>query len=176
MNSFNAKNFKFYSKFGFLQMKLVLKIFSRKVIVDEKDLIFSRPLGEDVKTSAFMTSLTDVLYRNKKTYKQFVLQICKEKLMTVNIVMYFPKNSYLKDTFSRKLNELSTAGIIQYWVKKYADERFLNVEAGNFRNQKLSIEKLSGVFNIWLIGLAISILSFVLELIIAKIRKAFKLR
>jgi hypothetical protein len=132
-------------------------------------LIFSRPLSEDVKTSAFMTSLTDVLYRNQQTHKEFVLQICKEQLMTVNIVMYFPKNSFLRDAFNKKLGELLTAGIVQYWVQKFADPRFLNVLTASSTQQKLSIEKLSGVFNIWLIGLVISLSVFLIEVIWGKV-------
>lgn len=123
-----------------------------------------------------MTSLTDVLYRNKKTHKEFVVQICKEQLMTVNIVMYFPKNSFLRETFNRKLSDFSTAGIINYWVKKFADPRFLNVKIGNTEQQKLSVLKLSGVFNIWLIGLGISFFVFLIEFSVGKIKKAFKFK
>jgi hypothetical protein len=133
-------------------------------------------LSEDVKTSAFMTSLTDVLYRNSLTHKEFVLNICKEQLMTVNIVMYFPKNSYFRETFSQKLSELSTAGIVQYWAKKFADPRFLNIKVGSSEQQKLSIEKLSGVFNIWMIGLAVGLFAFLVEMFSGKIKKALRLK
>jgi hypothetical protein len=122
-----------------------------------------------------MTSLTDVLYRNQQTYKEFVLQICKEQLMTVNIVMYFPKNSFLRDAFNKQLGGLSTAGIVQYWVQKYANPRFLNIKAASSAQQKLTIEKLSGVFNILLIGLAIALLAFIVEIATFKIKKTFVL-
>lgn len=123
-----------------------------------------------------MTSLTDVLYRNQQTHKEFVLQICKEQLMTVNIVMYFPKNSFLRDAFNEQLSDLIENGIVQYWVQKYADQRFLNVKAASSTQQKLTIEKLSGVFNIWLIGLAIGILAFLFETAVGKIKKSFALK
>jgi hypothetical protein len=83
--------------------------------------------------------------------------------MTINIVMYFPKSSYLSETFSKKLSELSTAGIVNYWIKKYADMRFLNIKTVNYQQKKLNLEKLAGVFNIWLIGLAVGLFAFIVE-------------
>lgn len=148
----------------------------RKIIRNEKNLIFSRPLDEGVKAAAFMTSLTDVIHRNKQTYREFVLNICKEQLMTVNIVMYFPKNSYLREAFNKKLSELSTAGIVQYWINKHADPRFLNMKITQNGPRKMRIEQLSGVINLWLIGCAIALLVFLIEIFSATIKKALKLK
>ena len=149
---------------------------SRIVISGGKTFLFNKPLSEDVGNFAFMTSLTDVIYRNQQSHKEFVLQTCKEQLMTVNIVMFFQKNSYIKDAFDKKLSGLFTGGIIQYWVQNFADPRFLKVKIRSSEQQKLSIEKLSGVFNIWLIGLAVAILFFLFEFSIAKIKKALSLK
>jgi hypothetical protein len=119
--------------------------------------LFSKPLDEAV-----------------KTYEMFVLKVCKEQLMTVNVVMFFPKNSYLKETFNRKLNELLTAGIIQYWVRKFADPRFLAIKVGSDEPKVLTIDKLSGVLKVLLIGLAISLIAFFIELFNAKVKPRLK--
>jgi hypothetical protein len=118
--------------------------------------------------------MTDVIYRNKKTYEKFVLKICKEQLMTVNIVMFFPKNSYLRDTFNIKLNELLTAGIVQFWVQNFIDIRFLNAKTKSDEPRTLTLEKLSGVFKIWMIGIGASILIFLLEILNVKLKPHLK--
>jgi hypothetical protein len=150
--------------------------FRRKLITNDKDLIFNKPLDEDVKTAAFMTSLTDVIYRNEQNYKDFVLKVCKEQLMTVNIVMYFPKNSYLREAFNRKLSDLMTSGIVQYWINKFADPKFLNINMAQNAPKRLRVEQLSGVLNVWLIGCAVGFLAFLIEIFSATIKKALRLK
>lgn len=159
----------------FLKLKFYSKpqnyIFSRKVIRSESDLIFSKPLSEEVETSAFMTSMTDVIYRNQKNYKTFILKVCKEQLFTVNIVMYFPKNFYLREAINVKLSELSTAGLLQYHIQKKAEMKFFNMISEQKGPKKLNIHHLTGVVNIWLIGCAISLVIFLIEVLNSNLRQ-----
>lgn len=137
-------------------------------------MIFSRPLEESVK-SAFMTSTTDIIYRNQQHYKEFVLIVCKEQVLTVNIVMYFPKNFYLRDAIDRKIRSLSTSGLLQYFTQKYADPKFLNIKNEQRGPKRLNVHHLFGVFNIWAIGLAIALFIFLLEISGSLIKKAFRI-
>lgn len=155
--------------------KLTKLLRSVKIIKNEEELIFGRPLEENVK-SAFMTSATDIIYRNQQHYKEFVLTVCKEQVLTVNIVMYFPKNFYLRDAIDRKIRSLSTSGLLQYWTQKYADPKFINIKR-NMQSgpKKLNVHHLFGVLNIWAIGLTIALFIFLLEISGSLIKKAFRI-
>lgn len=96
--------------------------------------------------------------------------------MTVNIVMYFPKNSYLRETFDRTLSQLTTAGIVNYWVKTFADTKYLQVKNDKKGPNKLRVEQLSGVINLWLIGCAVAFFFFLVEIFSATIKRALRIK
>jgi hypothetical protein len=148
--------------------------FRRKIILNEKDLIFNKPLEEGVK-AALMTLMTDITYRNQQTYKTFVLKVCREELMTVNIVMYFQKNFYLREAIDQKLSELNSNGILQHFIQKYSDERFNNIKFIQLGPRKLNMQHLFGIFNILLIGLAIALIIFTMEVFVSNIKRVFNL-
>lgn len=136
--------------------------------------MFNKPL-EDGVHSAFMTSLTDIVYRNQETYKSFVLKVCKEELLTMSIVMYFPKNFYFKQAIDKKLSELATAGFVQYWIQEYVDMKFIEMRNEIRSPTNLQLKHLFGIFNIWMIGLAISLLIFFIEISSAMLKRSFRL-
>lgn len=90
--------------------------------------------------------------------------------------MYFPKNSYLRETFDKKLGKLTTAGIVNYWVKKFADTKYLRVKNDKIGPNKLRLEQLSGVVNLWLIGCAAAFCVFLVEIFNATIKKALRIK
>lgn len=118
-----------------------------------------------------MTSMTDIIYRNQKTYQTFVLKVCKEELLTTNIVMYYPKNFYLKTAIDQKLNQLATAGLLEFWIQNFADPRFYHLKAQLSGPKSLHVRHLSGIFNIWLIGCAVASIVLIIELILDKVSK-----
>jgi hypothetical protein len=118
-----------------------------------------------------MTSMTDIIYRNQKTYQSFVLKVCKEELSTVNVVMYFPKNFYLKTAIDKKLNQLATAGLLEFWIQNFADMRFYHLKAQQSGPKNLEIQHLLGIFNIWLIGCAVAGIVLIIELIFDKVSR-----
>lgn len=148
----------------------------KKIITSESDFIFNKPLEEGVK-SAFMTTLTDIIYRNQKSYKShksFVVKVCKEELFTANIVMYFRKNYFLKETVNGKLDELSTAGLLKFFTQKFADMRFYNLKTEGVGPRSLQLQHLFGILNIWLLGCGISLVFFVFEISAALTKRAFR--
>ena len=149
---------------------------SRKLIVNEKDFIFNEPL-EDGVNAAYMTSLTDVIYRNKKTYKSFILKICKEQLLTTKIVMYFPKHFFFKDAIDNKLAKLATSGFLKYWIDKYVNLSYLTEQKQVKGPVSLKLNNLFGILNFWMIGLVISLVIFLVEILhsMFKIRRSANL-
>lgn len=147
----------------------------RNIIKNEEANPFSRPVDDTLKAT-FMTSMTDIIYRNQQHYKSFVLKVCMEELMTVNIVMYFPKHYYLREAINEKLSELLTAGLLQHSIKKYADTKYFNMASKGTGPTKLNVTHLFGIFNIWLIGCAIAIIIFTIEIFISNVKRTLRVR
>lgn len=115
--------------------------------------------------------MTDIIYRNQQHYKEFALKVCKEPVLTVNIVMYLPKNSFLKEAIDHQLSQLLSFGFLEYWTQKFADPKYFKIKSEERGPKKLNINRLIGVFNLYLYGCAISLLSFFLEITFFQMRK-----
>lgn len=118
-----------------------------------------------------MTSMTDVIHRNQQNYKEFVLNVCKEQVLMVNIVMYFPKNHFLKEAIDNKLNELLSFGFLEYWTHKFADMKYFKIKTAQHGPRKLNVDRLIGVFHLYLYGCAIAVLALFLEISFNQLRR-----
>lgn len=96
--------------------------------------------------------------------------------MMVNIVMYFQKNFYLKDAINNMLSEIAAAGLLDYYTEKYANKKYYNMKSVQQGPTKLNMQHLFGIFNIYLIGCALGLISFVLEFIAAVTKRALWLK
>lgn len=130
-------------------------------------MFLSKPLNASSK-AAYLTSYINVIDANQKNYKKFVHKVCNEPMMTDNIVMYFPKNFYLIDAINKKLTAFKSSGLIQFWIRKFANERFFNFKQTKQGRRALSLDHLFGVFNILFIGNVAALTIFLFELFIAK--------
>lgn len=148
---------------------------SRIITKDEPDFIFNKPLPEGLR-AAFVTPLTDVIYRNEKSHKNFTLKVCKEQVITINIAMYFQKNFFFRDAMDRKINELSESGILKYWIQKFSDKRFMNWQGSSTGPNKLQLHHLYGIFNMGLIGIGIALVAFIVEIFNLTIKKVFRIK
>lgn len=92
----------------------------------------------------------------------------------VNIVMYFQKNFFLKEAIDDTLDELATAGLLQYWINKFADKKYLNWQDQQMGPQKLQLEHLRGIFNLGFIGLGVATIVFIIENFLSRRKKFFK--
>lgn len=149
-------------------------IFRRILVTNETGFIFNQALDEKL-GAAFMTSMTDAVYRNQKNYKRFVHNICKQQLLSANTVLYYPKNFYLIDEINEQIRTFSAAGLIDHWIAKHLAMRFYNVRKVGAGPSQLSVEHLSGIFNILLIGFLVSAFAFACEFLFrlkSKILKA----
>ena len=90
--------------------------------------------------------------------------------MTMSVVIYLKKNSYLVNAINDKIGSLRAAGLIDYW---YSLSFTNNLNRKHAKPRKvLSWDHLSGCFEIWAGGCLISSLTFVTEFIVKK----FKMR
>jgi tagatose-1,6-bisphosphate aldolase non-catalytic subunit AgaZ/GatZ len=165
-----ANDFAFYMHQRFFDLTIDHReIFKRKrQASDDKQLPFSEEV-DDTLRAAFLTTIDDVIYRNQKTHKRFILQICNERFSLINVVMYYPKNFFLKEAIDQRISELLSSGILHHWIERYIDDSYIDVKTGTERKQ-LSLNHLFGVFNILLIGYAIACICLIIEITMSKAR------
>lgn len=102
-----------------------------------------------------------ILHRNFINRDKFQLIICKERLMSISIVMYTQKNFYLTEALNEKISLFQAAGLIQYW---HIYERKSFIDDSN-PPKILTFHQLLGAFQILLFGCGISLLVFITEII-----------
>ena len=109
--------------------------------------------------------ISDVHYQfNNKNLTN--VQICREQIMTMPVVIYMKKNSYLVNEVNDKIGTLRAAGLIDYWYKLSFTDNF-NKNQGKPR-KVLSWNHLSGCFEIWGCGCLLSCLAFIVEFIVLR--------
>lgn len=129
----------------------------------EKSL-FDYPQDDSSKNSLLITAI-ELMDKNKKYSKKgFFLNVCKERRMSASIVIFLRKNLWLQSMFNKVIDDLQSSGLIQHAVEQFAQEKYFKMTEPIAERKKLSIDQLSGIFQIWLIGLGISILAFALEI------------
>lgn len=112
---------------------------------------------------AVCSSLDEVVYLNQKNFKSFSLLISNEYLKTSPITFYFPKNSFLVEAFDEKISFSKAAGLIDYWISKHMDLKYIRVAEAPQGARSLTLQQISGILKIWLAGCLTSSIVFLLE-------------
>lgn len=134
-------------------------------VVPESELPFTSKVDETL-NAVFVTSLTDLVHRNKQNQGNFSLNFAKEPVATLSFVMYLTPNFFLKNSLDEKLQMFDSSGLISYWVNKHADKRFLKTDAATNEPIKLNLDHLHATFCILMIGSGIGVFIFLVELCI----------
>ena len=125
-----------------------------------------------------MITLSQVLYKNQINRESFHYKICKEFYSLVPVTIFFPKNNYLVENVSKKLEAFASSGLIEYWSSFHMNMKYFNFKWTISGPKKLSMNHLSGTFQILIFGLIVSVLFFINELFwhqIIKFRETKKL-
>lgn len=110
---------------------------------------------------AYMVSDIDVIWSNHLFYHKFTHKTCREKLRTENLVLYFQKNFYLIQKFNEKIKIFIQSGLVSYWINKHMEIH--KFQPQNQGPQTLSLEHLSGIFNIYLIFCTLACIFLLIE-------------
>jgi hypothetical protein len=143
---------------------------SKLIKLTEMENIQMETLDPTFKGSVF-TYLSIVLYSNAMNRNNFTLQICKETLLTNQIVFYFTKNFYLVHKFNELISSFKSAGIVDYFISKYIDVTLTPLKSTTQHPTKLTLENLKGIFQLLIYGLSISLGCFVIEILIWNLKK-----
>lgn len=122
---------------------------------------------------AVSSSLEQVLYFNKMNYKNSTtLTVCKETLFTFQYGIYFRKNSYLENVFNKKISIFKASALIDFWASDFISSEFLNIKIRDGSPRKLNMDQLMGGFQVLFIGLSVSFVLHICEIV----SKCFRLK
>jgi hypothetical protein len=124
---------------------------------------------DDYSKVAFVSSYDDVLYQNERNHKNFTYNVCNEVIMTIPTVFYLRKNSYLTEVINEKIDQLKSAGLIDYFISKYLDPKYLRVKRIEQGPRKLNVRELLVAFKLLVIGLLSSLVGFVYEIVLHRL-------
>lgn len=79
------------------------------------------------------------------------------------VVFYIQKNSYLTEVLNEKIDDLKSAGLIDYWISKYLDPKYLKFEKSEQGPTKLNINELLGAFQLFAFGSVVATAAFATE-------------
>ena len=93
------------------------------------------------------------------------LQVCREPILTIPIVIYTRKHFYLLHAMNDKIESLKGAGLIEYWYSIQLTNEFTRDDGSP---KILTLDHLSGCFQIWVGGCLFSFVVFTSELMVYK--------
>lgn len=132
------------------------------ITLEEIESLTERIQGDASFKGALARSEIKFRYQNMERTKAEKLVTCKEIVSTVPIVIYTKKNFILLEAMNAKIENLKSAGLIHYWRWKFLSR---SVRSRKSSQQKvLTIHQLLGSFEVLIIGLAIGIIIFLVEI------------
>ena len=123
---------------------------------------------------AVVDSSDEVMYNNKKSHRNFTFNVLNEVIMSVPIVFYLQKNSYLTEIFNEKIDALKSAGLIDHWISKYLELKYLTLKREKKAAAKLSLKELFGAFQLLVFGAFCASLTFIVEITFKQIANLLK--
>jgi hypothetical protein len=114
--------------------------------------------------SATVSSYDEVVFQNKLNHKNFTYNVCNEIIMTIPTVFYLRKNSYLTEVINEKIDQLKSAGLIDYFISKYLDPKYLRVKRIEQGPRKLNVRELLVAFKLLSYGIISGAIAFVFEI------------
>lgn len=151
-------------------------LFRRKIIdLADVDKYCKNTIDPTFKGVVFQY-LTNSLYSNQQNFKSFTYKICRESLMTNHLIFYFRKSFYLVDEINERIRRLRESGIINYFISKYADEKYQKVEADDSGPSQLTVNHFIGIFQFLTFGLSVSFISLIFEIFFFHIKILFASR
>ncbi|KZS19973.1 Ionotropic receptor 10a [Daphnia magna] len=115
------------------------------------------------------TSLKQTIYDDFRTHKQCRLSIAKEPLFPDQIAFALAKSSPLTKAFNYEVTWLRQLGLLNHWINSYLPRPYrCSAPLSSFRpkpNERLTLNYLSSAFLLYGVGISVSVLAFVLELI-----------
>ncbi|KAG5666628.1 hypothetical protein PVAND_014644 [Polypedilum vanderplanki] len=120
---------------------------------------------------ALLATEDHVAYWNKIGQSEHFFSVCPEVYKTVNLAIYFNKNSSMKFTSDDLVMQLIDFGFIEIFRKTTIDYSYLRQKNKENQPKKLKVEQFVGCFYLSAFGLFYSCTVFVYEILYEKLFK-----
>ncbi|XP_070496200.1 glutamate receptor ionotropic, NMDA 1-like [Chironomus tepperi] len=124
---------------------------------EDLDLDF---FADTEKKTATFASRVDLL-KYSLDHDTFPYKICKESFFTINVVLLYNKNFFLKASIDDAIQRLLTHGFIEHWINEHD-----KTDRWKFEDSHpivMTYEHLSGAFNLLFVGCLAATLAFLVE-------------
>lgn len=138
-------------------------LFRRIIIKNSETSSYQLKTLDPKFNGAVCSSLDEVVHLNQKNFKNFTFQISNEYLKTSSVVFLFPKNSFLVNVFNEKISILKAAGLIDFWISRHMDLKYVKMKEELSGPKTLKLLQLRGVFSIWIAGCTVALITFIVE-------------
>lgn len=124
--------------------------------------IFAQVYDRDLSGAVYCNDL-QMKYFNLLNVPLRRLQLTKDRLFLMSVVIYFTHVSVLQPIFDQELLSLTDSGLIQYWAREFTDGRSQTKNYMQRIPKKLNIENVLATFQICTGLLVFCLFVFVLE-------------
>lgn len=114
---------------------------------------------------ALMTSEDHIAYWNKIGFPRDFFYFLPEKVSTVNLGIYFPKSSCLINVINKKIFELTDNGLMDIFRYQTIEKSYLKKRNYQREPKQLGIRHIRGGLYLLEIGMLVSLVVFVVEVI-----------
>ncbi|XP_055522407.1 uncharacterized protein LOC129716597 [Wyeomyia smithii] len=118
-----------------------------------------------------MVTTEHVAFHNKHRLDKGFVRSTRDYVVSLPIVIYYPKRSVLVPEFNRIIGQVQTAGLMYYWVRQYGNYDFFPKEIRDPRPLPMNIRQLSGCYQVCSVLWAVSFGMFLLEICSLKWRR-----
>jgi hypothetical protein len=154
-------------------IKYLPEVYNRRIVVSSKDSVgIMNQFNDPTLKAGFLGALDTARYANKVKLYGFVLNICNEPLLMRQYGIVFPRNSFLAESFNDELGFLMENGLIDYWMSEHTENIKYPTPASE--PMVLTNSHLLGVYELFLICIALSLLAFGFEMISLKVKSLRK--
>jgi ABC-type amino acid transport substrate-binding protein len=134
------------------ELAKITRNYNKNNLPDEKSVL--------VTTLSYLISLS-------QDHKSFPYKICKEHLITINIVFYYTKNFFLRTKLDLHIGSLISSGLIEHWISKYDNTNFWKIQ-NEIGPKVLNIDHLIGSFYILGFGYLCATIVLLIEIFIER--------
>lgn len=115
----------------------------------------------------YLRTKASIAFHNRVHSKS--ITISDYSLFMFSIAIFTRKHSYLTHTIDNEILKYLANGIFDVWASKFVDIKYLTPQQIGKRPQKLTMNELSGGYQIFILFLILSFFVFLLELLSTKI-------
>lgn len=135
----------------------------RPTDLGDKSFLFNQFLTNRNFRGAYGISYFKVLYINQFRDAESRYKVCKERVLSIPVVIYTKRDFYLLDALDKKIDAFKSAGLIGFWKFQEVD-RFLKTKNSD-DHHTLTFFQLIGCFYVLLAGCVISFVVLFIEIL-----------